>query len=915
MSFTKLRVINKTSLETYSELQVLDLSSTQLKHINDSAFNYLKRLNYLNLSNNEQLPMTQKTVNSDLFSTLTSLTELKIYGNTATYNLDGYPDKALSRLRNLNSLWIDGLTNASFGPAFRDMKNLKTIRIPGDIIQPPWRFCETNIRDEMLDNLVHITSFTMRKCGVECVGINAFKNMTNLEYLDLSFNRFLTIEGMSKALPSLANTKLAVLKLNAIENVLQLTCGPTITRTIAKRFSGIISLKELHVEYNAINGFERNAIAFLPKSLEYINAKRNELELGFYAFDVFLLENLSKLDVSYNFFPDDSEIWHHSPPSVSYQLSEMKCVNFHVGAEQNVKSENAIPVGGETFQNNANFSSALPYSMSRDSKLENLDNLNKNPEKNLIEILKATPTGGTPNLGQHVTELIHSSFRMGQQVLKPEEREGTVCPRTKPYIPPGTVVAYLPAKLEVVDISHSKLAHPIPELYFNESNSVRMVNASNSLLYCWDGPIHGLTKLEYVDLSSNLCSKMRFTFFDKVPRLKYLSISKNMLFVPIQSDKQGRILQNLKELEELDMSLNRLQKIPQRFFKSQTFLRQLNLSKNMIEHFSVDVSHMVQLETLDMSDNFMHTISQEVRKNLTLISERNYKNTKKTLYVNLNDNRFHCYCNNLEFLQWVYDHMSTCRFLDVSISQCEYYNLTAIEIRNREHFRGVLDHLESHCKSYTGVVIGASVALCILLNIIIGVLVHRFRWKLRYWYYVTPTKMTRRGGYISIDSLSTYNSRFKYDIYVASVDDDRNFVMGEMKSRLENENLRLFIQEYDVVPGQNIYSIITNAIHVTRVVIFIISKGCEKDKEWQIAMRMAHEESIKRGQPMFFGIFIDHEPATPYSSDIREIRQRCYVDYPGNSQPATEQTFWVEIIEKITETGNTEILTIDLGIQ
>nr|UTM63724.1 Toll-like receptor [Ruditapes philippinarum] len=900
MSSVGLKCIYNTNFSTYGELQVLDLFNTSLTNIETAAFSNLTSLKYLNLSNNERLPMTHNKVNQTLFRNLTSLVELRIYGNTGAYHQDDYPDKALSMMKNLAELWIDGLTNKAFGPAFQTMTSLKTIRIPGDIIRPPWRFCDTNITDGMLDNLIHVTNFTMRKCRVKYVGKNAFVNMTKLYHLDLSYNRLLTIKGLSIAFPGMGKTNLAVLVINSIQNVPHMYCGVTLTDALTKSIGEIKTLKEIHVEYNAINGFGRKSMQYLPRSLEYINARRNEFEIGFYAFEAYRLENLTWFDMSFNFFPDENQIWHQGLPKPHINLESQSKPTVAMSTNL-VTSEEKLPSASQGTDVKVTSTKETGYTYKTSSIVDFIQS--KSFPSSKMNILT-------------FTEFMHSNIQrrnLKTPVGSHQDDERTVCPETLASIPPGTIRGNLPKNLEYFDFSHSKLATPIPELYFNETNKLKVLNVSSSLLYCWDGPIHGFVRLEYLDLSFNLCSKMRKSFFDKVPTLKYLSIARNFLYDPIENDTNGRILRNLTNLEYLDMSNNRLLVVPERFLIRQKVLEVLNISENMLSSFDIDVRHMTKLNTIDLRENGIHTFPTAVRENLTTISERNYQKTRKTLVIYLHDNDIQCYCNNLDFLEWVYDHMSSCRFLDITISKCTYYNMTTIEIYNRKHFEAVLSHLKQHCTSYTGLIIGVAVALCVVLNIMVAYLVHRFRWKIRYWYYVVSSKPTTRSGYISIDSLGAIGSRFKYDVYIASspAPTDRDFVLHKMKSRLENEKIRLFIQDDDIVPGQNIYSMIANAIHVSRAVILIISEGCEKENEWMIALRMAHEESLNRGQPIFSGIFLDHEPATPYSPDIREIRKRSYMDYPGEMQPVNEQTFWMELIEKITEAGAAQLLSLD----
>lgn len=917
MSYVGLYKIVNKSFSTYNALQVLDLSATNLRNISSSAFNHLSTLKYLSLSKNEHLPMTQNTTSQSLFKNLTSLIELKIYGNTGAYNLGGYPDDALAEMKKLAVLWVDGLTNKPFGPAFKNMTSLKTIWIPGDIIKPPWRFCDTDIEDGMLDNLIHVTNFTMRKCGVKCVGYNAFTNMKDLYHLDLSYNRLITIEGLSHAFPGMGNTQLAVLIINSIENVPHMNCGVTFSATMTKALYKVTTLKEIHAEHNAINGFERKAMQHLPKSIEYINAKNNELEIGFYAFDAFLLENLKRFDMAFNFFPDDTQIWHQGLPVPPLQEKSYRntCQRLPALTAQDTLSKHTISKDEHPAISQARLTSASEKTEKRKLKRRSLRNIDQT--YSLSDLFQGKSSKSFKMDIVKFTKFMHSSMQRetSKRSIPPSKEEEKVCPEMLDYIPPGSIIANLPKNLEYIDISHSKFATPIPELYFHENNKLKIINVTSSLLYCWDGPIHGLINLEYLDLSLNLCTKMRRSLFDKVSNLKYLSIAKNFLFDPIESDTTGRILSNLTNLEHFDMSNNRLLYVPERFLIRQEHLKVLNISENMLTSFDIDVRHMTQLNTLDLRENEIHTFSSAVRENLTVVSERNYKTTKQTLVIHLENNTIQCYCNNLDFLQWIYEHMSSCRFLDIKISECTYYNSTTREIHGREDFDKVLTHLKKHCQSYTGVIIGVSIVLCLVLNIIVAYFVHRFRWKIRYWYYVVSSKPKTRSGYISIDSLSDFGSRYKYDIYIASSPKDKEFVLQKMKSRLENEKIRLFIQDDDIIPGQNIYSMIANAIHVSRAVIMVISEGCEDENEWMIALRMAQQESLERGQPIFSGIFLDHEPGTPYSTDVREIRKRSYMDFPGDTQPANEQTFWAELIEKINEAGTAQLLSFDTRMQ
>ncbi|XP_052779012.1 toll-like receptor 4 [Mya arenaria] len=862
MSSTRLEDLvtyTSTPFENYESLIVLDLFNTTLgtknATIKNTTFTGLGKLRYLNISNNDQMALTYNT-SENLFGNLNSLKELRMYATTGTYNRGkGYPEMAIWKLRNsLEELWLDGMTDISFGPVFQEMSKLNTVRISGDMVLPPWRyleFCETNITNKSFENLIYVTHLSVLKCGVKDIAADAFVNMTHLVYLDLSENFELGLDGLTKAASSL-NKKMETIIMNHVENGQFLSCGTTITSKIVTPFQNLRNLKYLSLQYNAVNNVEKEVFQLLP-SVEEINISRNEFELGFYIFYVYFMKNLKKLDVSFNFFNDDIGIWSSLSP------------------KKHVRTTGRL--------HNPRMTTTEAHASSRN------------------------------NLAYLSSTAAEHDFFADMQVHMNNYRHHVPVPNTCPtpeyFIPRCSVTGFLPPKIEEIDISYSKIGYPIFELCFDPNNKLKTISAACSLLFCWEGPTHGLEKVENIDLSLNFATQVNVHFFDGFPNLKRLNLHGNLLFNPIQKNG-SRLFANNTHLKDLDISFNRIESLEPDLLQHQKDLEVFNMSFNIFTSFGLNISHLKHLRMLDMSNNHIWTLPQSVRNALKNISETS-SSGRNRMHVNMTNNHIKCTCENLDFLKWVLEHMGSCPTLYVNISECNFFhndNMTKEVINSKNDLEEKIIYLDKQCKSYLDVIIVSTILLIIVIVIVVGVLVHRFRWKISYWYYVTSRKIVKRAGYTSIDSIAEEVNKFRYHVYVASNADTNTFVSETLEPHLTRDGYKLFLPDY-IVPGQNKYSLIANAIHISRAALFVITKRCESEDEWKIALHMAQEESLRRGKPMFFGLFLQSTPDSGWSKDTLEIKRRCYLDFPERGGSQEMIAFWrelIDIIEKIDDT-------------
>ncbi|KAH3810649.1 hypothetical protein DPMN_139045 [Dreissena polymorpha] len=479
------------------------------------------------------------------------------------------------------------------------------------------------------------------------------------------------------------------------------------------------------------------------------------------------------------------------------------------------------------------------------------------------------------------------------------------CPKSLLYfIPTVVITAFIPPKLEYLDISHSKIGFPIYDFYIDSNNSLKTVIASNSLLYCWDGPVHGLHNIEMIDLSNNFCSNVNENFFTSILKLKRLHIQRNYLHLVVAYKK---IFQSNSELEYIDLSINRINNIHPQLFKHQNKLKWLNLSMNNLMVVDYTISHMQLLRVLNLSDNHITTLSKEFRSDLEgIVSSRN----KITLTVDLTNNVISCSCDNLDVLEWILEHTyPTSSLLILKMTTCYYtHNISSglplpVLIRSKADMYFQVSFLQKFCLSYTPLLISMVVLLIFIMNVIIGAIIHRFRWKIRYWYYVGNNKEASVNGYTSIEASLRFQ-RFKYDIYLAYEEDAHEFVLETLRPKLVELDYVVFVHD-DILEGLPLCNVLTKSIHASRVVVFVLSNGSRESLEWKIAAHMTNEESNHRGKPIALAMFYDSNSTRALPEGLQVLRRDAFIDYPANGSEDEYTAFFEDFKAKVKIIMNT----------
>ncbi|XP_063400239.1 toll-like receptor 4 [Mytilus trossulus] len=127
----------------------------------------------------------------------------------------------------------------------------------------------------------------------------------------------------------------------------------------------------------------------------------------------------------------------------------------------------------------------------------------------------------------------------------------------------------VPRGLKTVSLRSSNLKYEIPNFIFIK-NQLENISVSDNVLHTWTGPITNVKRLKFLDLSSNFCSNVSNTFFSPdFVILRYLLLQNNLLGLILPTDVDGEIFQNLRNVVYINLSKNRITKLPNILFKEQ----------------------------------------------------------------------------------------------------------------------------------------------------------------------------------------------------------------------------------------------------------------------------------------------------------------------------------------------------------
>ena len=447
---------------------------------------------------------------------------------------------------------------------------------------------------------------------------------------------------------------------------------------------------------------------------------------------------------------------------------------------------------------------------------------------------------------------------------------------------------YLPRNLRKLYYHDNLYKMSIPSFPFSPNNKLTHVFGQQNIIYELVGPVTGVTHVLYMDLSGNFCKFISKTFFRTFSNLEFLNLSNNALSQTFENENEGELFMNQRWLSILDLSLNRITHLPKNVFRYNDNLQRLDISYNSLSEFRVNIHHMKNLSNLNLSNNQLVQLSFDTREALDHLKS-------ESVSVHLSGNNLKCSCETIDFLKWMRDSKKI-NFVGIRDYVCSLGRNSTFE-----NLDGILQQLEKECSSYTLIIVLMTTLIIITMTITMSRILYRFRWKLRYMYYVAKEKYKEEKNHVELgDKLS-----YRFDAFISYADQDRKYIIDLVKSLEKNNALNLCIHSRDFIPGTGIADNITNAIHCSRRTVCFMTKHF-LDSYWcMFELNMARMEAIysRNGQNVLFLVALEKGIMKHLPLQLMDlVDSHSYLDSPVEGAIMMDTEASVAFLTKLGET-------------
>jgi Leucine-rich repeat (LRR) protein len=525
-------------------LKILGISGCNIRSVSVNTFANVSALQWLDLSYNYLL-----ILDMNILKVLPKLSVLNLTHNEIKEIIPGIFEK----FNSLEYLYLDhNIIEHLRRNTFYGMINLKHVGLQGNKLQylhpdtflgiPNFQglYLSKNPEIKVPNNVQFISSHSLKRlgvsgCKVSSMSIETFANVSELEWLDLSYN-YLSILNMNtlKLLPKLT-------ALNLTRN--------QISEIMPGKFETFSNLEYLHLDYNKIEVLGSDVLNWFVK-LIFIDLQGNKLQ-NLHPHTFTKLPNLQHLYLSEN---ADLQI-----PTDRQFINSLSLKHLLISGC------NILSVSVETFANV--------------SALDGLD-LSYNYWAILdMNILRVLPKLSVLDLTHNeISEIIQGKFEK-LSLLEYLYLDHNIIEHLRIDVFYGLV------ELKHVGLQGNKLQYLHPDTFFGLP-ILQSLNLSQNtdLQVPTDRQFINSHSLKFFDISGCNISSVSVETFTNVSALEWLDLSSNYLDIIDMN-----ILKVLPNLSKISLTRNTISELIPGTFEEFSSLKYLHLDYNVIKHLDIDV--------------------------------------------------------------------------------------------------------------------------------------------------------------------------------------------------------------------------------------------------------------------------------------------------------------------------------------
>ncbi len=468
-------------------------------------------------------------------------------------------------------------------------------------------------------------------------------------------------------------------------------------------------------------------------------------------------------------------------------------------------------------------------------------------------------------------------IHIGDIIAPPEKGQ----PLTMCFPPPPSLETFVLWNYQSFFITHATaLCFTAPKW----SNVVRYVDVTSNDLSAEFSPkfsITGLPQLRFFSLQGNQIVFSNETSMSDLTSLEVLLLGNNNISSLSHSDIDFLNLGNLTVLDLENCNIHHMQ------LDSLAMLRKLeilNLSRNTLRDFQVNITHLGHLKLLNLSNNDISTFGEGFRRQLETL------NTS----VDISGNPLTCFCDNIDFVQWLQSDPR--RFVKKNDTKCLHPTLQSISPWEVD-----ISALYRHCIHFDAIISSVCSAAGMALVITAIFVVYRRRWRIRYWLYAAKENWRRRME--QGEGRPLLAQEYIYDAFVAysSHGEERSWVHTTLREKLENEHgLKLCMYHRDFKVGRDLAETIVEGINSSNKTLLILSPNFLNSGWCEFEVRMANEKVIsERRDSLVIVIFkrLDEAGTRLPKMLARLMEKKIYIEWTDD--PDGQKLFWRRLVDSI----------------
>ncbi|XP_064614180.1 toll-like receptor 4 [Liolophura sinensis] len=440
------------------------------------------------------------------------------------------------------------------------------------------------------------------------------------------------------------------------------------------------------------------------------------------------------------------------------------------------------------------------------------------------------------------------------------------------FFPPALV------RLNMSDVS--SWLHLHSDINIKSGGNLRQVVAAyNNLDNCAGSILRGVENLTDLDISGMICHTIPSEYFRSFPKLTKLSLS-NSPKMDMALVSTTRPFALLTDLEDIDLSGNKLVEIHPELFHNNKNLRSINLANNKLRHLPAALFNIPRLRQLDLSYNvFSNLLADEMRFLDGWMLNQGGDSSFRLL---LGNNPFQCTCDTILFIRWI---LQRTAYIDnFEAYSCYLSNGSRSSVIR---FAKDLVDFEVKCVSQTYLIISVVGSLTLLTLILLTAAIYRYRSNLRYWLYTKlkpPEKMFD-------------HRQYDYDAFVAYTSDDHLWILQVLRVQLElaDEPVKLCLHERDFLPGKPIHQNIVDKIRESRKILLIISVAFLESTFGPLEIEYAGMKCLEEGRDdVIVCILLEDIPIHRMSKALRNLWHKItFVKW--TTVPEDQDALWAKV--------------------